>query len=69
MKFIQVFYNLSKTKLLQLATTILRWLAFFLMISLAFIKINDNASKSIKIDPQIFNIKGFKIIFILIKIS
>jgi len=53
-----VFYNLSKTKFLQLATTIMRWVAFITMIALAFIKINDNTAKSIPMSPSLINIKG-----------
>ncbi len=53
-----VFFNLQKTKLLQLATTIMRWLAFITMISLAIIKITDNSSKSVVITPKLFDVKG-----------
>lgn len=45
---ILVFYNVEKTKLLQLLTTIMRWVAFITMITLAILKINDNSQKSIK---------------------
>lgn len=53
-----VFYNLQKTKFLQLVTTIMRWLAFITMISLAVIKITDNSSKAVVVKPTVFNIKG-----------
>lgn len=37
-----VFYNVQKTKLLQMLTTVMRWVAFVAMISLAVRKIYDN---------------------------
>ncbi|RNA19958.1 transmembrane protein -like [Brachionus plicatilis] len=52
---ILVFYNVEKTKLLQLLTTIMRWAAFITMIALAAIKINDNSKKSIKPNVEYFN--------------
>ena len=52
-----VFFNVSKTKLLQLATTIMRWLAFITMITLALSKIYDNSTKSITIEAVPFDIK------------
>lgn len=53
-----VFYNLQKTKFLQLATTLMRWLAFITMIALAIKKMHENSSESHVIKPAIFNIKG-----------
>merc|ERR1719203_2414998 len=38
------FFNLSKTKYLQIATTVLRWAAFTAMVVLAVIKISDPSS-------------------------
>ena len=53
-----VFSNIQKTKLLQLATTVMRWAAFIAMIVLAFIKINDNTAKSIPMKPKLVNVAG-----------
>ncbi|CAF0706838.1 unnamed protein product [Brachionus calyciflorus] len=53
---ILVFYNVEKTKLLQLATTIMRWLAFITMITLATIKIIDNTEKSSVPRPALIDI-------------
>lgn len=55
-----VFYNIQKTKLLQLLTTLMRWVAFITMISLAVKKIHDNHTSVPEIKPEInvFNIKG-----------
>jgi amino acid permease len=53
---ILVFYNLQKTKLLQMATTLMRWMAFLTMISLAIKKIHANQSESIVIQPKLFDI-------------
>ena len=53
-----VFSNIQKTKLLQLATTVMRWAAFITMITLAFIKINDNTSKAIAMKPNLINVAG-----------
>ena len=53
-----VFYNLQKTKLLQLATTLMRWIAFITMITLAINKIVDNNNQSVQVVPVLFDIKG-----------
>lgn len=41
-----------------MATTLMRWVAFITMISLAINKITDNNKNSIKITPPYFNIEG-----------
>lgn len=53
-----VFGNVQKTKLLQMATSLMRWIAFITIITLAFIKINDNTAKDISMNPTLVNIKG-----------
>ena len=55
---IMVFGNIQKTKLLQLATTLMRWIAFITMITLAFRKINDNTSKSIPMNPKLIQVQN-----------
>lgn len=57
---ILVFYNIQKTKLLQLLTTLMRWVAFITMISLAVNKIHQNSTSDppVKIETNVFNIKG-----------
>jgi len=55
-----VFYNLQKTKLLQLATTLMRWIAFITMITLAINKIVDNNNQSVQVVPVLFDIKGLE---------
>jgi amino acid permease len=57
---ILVFYNIQKTKLLQLLTTLMRWIAFVTMITLAVRKIHENASSDppVKVDTNVFNVKG-----------
>jgi hypothetical protein len=51
-----VFYNVQKTKLLQLCTTLMRWFAFVTMISLAIRQILNNKPGDIKV--KTFNING-----------
>lgn len=53
-----VFGNVQKTKLLQMATTVMRWLAFITMITLAFMKINDNTKKHIPMNVPLANFAG-----------
>ena len=57
-----VFHNVQKTKLLQICTTAMRWIAFITMIALAVKHIIENKTSSNKVDPQLdikmFNIKG-----------
>lgn len=53
-----VFGNVQKTKLLQMVTTVMRWLAFITMITLAFMKINDNTKKHIPMDVPLANFAG-----------
>lgn len=55
---ILVFYNVQKTKLLQLVTTVMRWLAFITMITLAIIKINDNSKHSANQVPALVDVKN-----------
>jgi amino acid permease len=55
---ILVFYNIQKTKLLQLLTTLMRWLAFIAMISLAFRKVLDNERKHTPAEVQYVNVAG-----------
>lgn len=52
---ILVFYNVQKTKLLQLATTIMRWLAFITMIALAIKKIAQNVKNNENESPELVN--------------
>jgi len=40
-----VFFNLAKTKVLQMVTTVFRWLAFIVMIVLALIRVGKGESK------------------------
>lgn len=53
-----VFSNIQKTKFLQLVTGIMRWLAFITMITLAFIKINENIKNETSMNPKLFNVEG-----------
>jgi amino acid permease len=65
-----VFYNIQKTKLLQLCTTLMRWIAFITMIVLAIkhiIENNDTNNNNNKtptyqspdtLDIKLFNLKG-----------
>ena len=55
-----VFYNIQKTKLLQLCTTLMRWIAFVTMILLAVRHIIENKETNSKMNPplKLFNIKG-----------
>lgn len=41
-----------------MATSLMRWLAFITMITLAFIKINDNTSKNVPMNPNLFEFSG-----------
>src|SRR5947208_2278025 len=52
-----VFFNMQKTKWLQLATTIMRWLAFGTMITLATGKIVSNSDQS-TYQPALVNFRG-----------
>jgi amino acid permease len=55
-----VFYNTQKTKLLQLCTTLMRWIAFITMIVLAIKHIIENKkiTPQVPLDIKMFNIKG-----------
>lgn len=54
-----VFFNLQKTKLLQLLTTIMRWTAFIAMISLAFRRIIQNKNSSQLVEQvNFFRVQG-----------
>ena len=50
-----VFFNMQKTKFIQMISTVVRWLAFVLMMSLACVKIVDNSQKSIEMKPALVN--------------
>lgn len=51
-----VFYNIQKTKFLQMMTTVMRWLAFGTMISLAIKKIYENNESSVVMKPKLFDV-------------
>lgn len=52
-----VFFNMQKTKFIQMVSTVVRWLAFILMISLASAKIADNSSQSVHVkQPDLVNL-------------
>ncbi|XP_011404700.1 PREDICTED: transmembrane protein 104-like isoform X2 [Amphimedon queenslandica] len=58
------FFNMSKTKLMQITTTILRYLAFMLMISLAFVRIGQGHHSSpktadFKVLPNLFGVSVY----------
>ncbi|XP_077300532.1 transmembrane protein 104 homolog isoform X2 [Arctopsyche grandis] len=55
-----VFFNVQKTKYLQMITTVMRWLAFIIMISLAFRMLIINGVKG---KPPVFDMAGIPALF------
>ncbi|ELT99979.1 hypothetical protein CAPTEDRAFT_181484 [Capitella teleta] len=55
-----VFFNAQKTKYLQLFTTLMRWLAFSMMIILALIRIGKRKAEG---HPQVANFQGIPTLF------
>lgn len=53
-----VFCNMQKTKFIQMISTAIRWLAFITMISLASVKIADNASQGVEMRPELANVQS-----------
>ncbi|XP_039261269.2 transmembrane protein 104-like isoform X2 [Styela clava] len=54
------FFNVQKTKYLQLSTSVLRWVAFISMISLTIIKISEGKGQG---HPKPFEFDGIPVLF------
>lgn len=57
------YFNVQKTKYLQYFTTVLRWIAFIMMVVLAISLISRNKKQGITKNPPIFELSGIPNLF------